>query len=129
MFHQNTGGKKHRKSRKESYAIYVYKVLKQVQLDTDGIMNSFINDIFEHIACESSHLSHYNKRSTITSREIQTAVCLLLSGELTKHTVSLLNDRHITANEHNSSHSNILNRKISNRLQYVQYENIHKEIK
>uniref|UniRef100_A0A8C1AU24 Core Histone H2A/H2B/H3 domain-containing protein n=1 Tax=Cyprinus carpio carpio TaxID=630221 RepID=A0A8C1AU24_CYPCA len=73
------GGKKRRKSRKESYAIYVYKVLKQVHPDTGisskamGIMNSFVNDIFERIAGESSRLAHYNKRSTITSREIQTA--------------------------------------------------------
>ncbi|KAJ8349745.1 hypothetical protein SKAU_G00248750 [Synaphobranchus kaupii] len=64
------GGKKRRKSRKESYAIYVYKVLKQ------------------RIAGESSRLAHYNKRSTITSREIQTAVRLLLPGELAKHAVS-----------------------------------------
>ncbi|KAL8221086.1 UNVERIFIED_CONTAM: hypothetical protein K2H54_058732 [Gekko kuhli] len=37
-----------------------------------------INDIFERIAGEASRLAHYNKRSTITSREIQTAVRLLL---------------------------------------------------
>uniref|UniRef100_A0A9J8CG63 Histone H2B n=1 Tax=Cyprinus carpio carpio TaxID=630221 RepID=A0A9J8CG63_CYPCA len=79
---------------KESYAIYVYKVLKQVHPDTGisskamGIMNSFVNDIFERIAGESSRLAHYNKRSTITSREIQTAVRLLLPGELAKHAVS-----------------------------------------
>ncbi|KAL7839380.1 hypothetical protein SRHO_G00260380 [Serrasalmus rhombeus] len=53
-----------------------------------GIMNSFVNDIFERIAGESSRLAHYNKRSTITSREIQTAVRLLLPGELAKHAVS-----------------------------------------
>ncbi|XP_053098389.1 receptor-type tyrosine-protein phosphatase F-like isoform X2 [Pangasianodon hypophthalmus] len=88
------GGKKCRKSRKESYAIYVYKVLKQVHPDTGisskamGIMNSFVNDIFERIAGESSRLAHYNKRSTITSREIQTVVRLLLPGELAKHAVS-----------------------------------------
>ncbi|CAL8289059.1 unnamed protein product [Boreogadus saida] len=88
------GGKKRRKSRKESYAIYVYKVLKQVHPDTGisskamGIMNSFVNDIFERIAGEASRLAHYNKRRTITSREIQTAVRLLLPGELAKHAVS-----------------------------------------
>ncbi|KAK2914426.1 hypothetical protein Q8A67_002854 [Cirrhinus molitorella] len=88
------GGKKRRKSRKESYAIYVYKVLKQVHPDTGisskamGIMNSFVNDIFERIGGEASRLAHYNKRSTITSREIQTAVRLLLPGELAKHAVS-----------------------------------------
>ncbi|KAI3374022.1 hypothetical protein L3Q82_022584 [Scortum barcoo] len=87
-------GKKKRKTRKESYAIYVYKVLKQVHPDTGIsskamlIMNSFVSDIFERIAGEASRLAHYNKRSTITSREIQTAVRLLLPGELAKHAVS-----------------------------------------
>ena len=86
--------KKSRKKRKESYAIYIYKVLKQVHPDTGisskamSIMNSFVNDIFERIAAESSRLANYNKRSTITSREIQTAVRLLLPGELAKHAVS-----------------------------------------
>ena len=89
------GDKKKRKSkRKQSYGIYIYKVLKQVHPDTGvsskamSIMNSFVNDIFERLAAESSRLAHYNKRSTITSREIQTAVRLLLPGELAKHAVS-----------------------------------------
>ena len=87
--------KKGRKGkRKESYAIYIYKVLKQVHPDTGvsskamSIMNSFVNDLFQRIAAEASRLAHYNKRSTITSREIQTAVRLLLPGELAKHAVS-----------------------------------------
>ncbi|KAL4143249.1 hypothetical protein QTP88_005604 [Uroleucon formosanum] len=86
--------KKRKPKRKESYAIYIYKVLKQVHPDTGvsskamSIMNSFVNDLFERIAAESSRLAHYNKRSTITSREIQTAVRLLLPGELAKHAVS-----------------------------------------
>ena len=89
------GDKKKKKGkRKESYAIYIYKVLKQVHPDTGisskamSIMNSFVNDLFERVAAEASRLAHYNKRSTITSREIQTAVRLLLPGELAKHAVS-----------------------------------------
>ncbi|XP_078388943.1 histone H2B 7-like [Cetorhinus maximus] len=88
------GDKKRKRSRKESYSIYIYKVMKQVHPDTGisskamSIMNSFVNDIFERIAGESSRLAHYNKRSTISSREIQTAVRLLLPGELAKHAVS-----------------------------------------
>lgn len=83
------GGKKRKKC-----TIYVYKVRKQVHPDTGisskamSIMNYFVNDIFERIAGESSRLAHYNKRSTITSSEIQTAVRLLLPGELAKHAVS-----------------------------------------
>ncbi|CAL8136752.1 unnamed protein product, partial [Orchesella dallaii] len=53
-------GKKRKHKRKESYAIYIYKVLKQVHPDTGvsskamSIMNSFVNDIFERIAAEAS---------------------------------------------------------------------------
>ena len=83
-----------RRKRRETFGVYIYKVLKQVHPDTGvsskamGIMNSFVNDIFERIAAEASRLAHYNKRSTISSREIQTAVRLLLPGELAKHAVS-----------------------------------------
>ncbi|KAH7295021.1 hypothetical protein KP509_27G028900 [Ceratopteris richardii] len=73
---------------------YIFKVLKQVHPDTGisskamGIMNSFINDIFEKLAQEAARLARYNKKPTITSREIQTAVRLILPGELAKHAVS-----------------------------------------
>ncbi|KAJ1973603.1 histone H2B [Dimargaris verticillata] len=85
---------KRSKTRKETYSTYIYRVLKQVHPDTGisnkamSIMNSFVNDIFERIAAEASKLSTYNKKSTITSREIQTAVRLLLPGELARHAVS-----------------------------------------
>jgi len=87
------GKKKHKKS-VETYKIYIFKVLKQVHPDIGisskamGIMNSFINDIFEKLASEASRLARYNKKPTITSREIQTAVRLALPGELAKHAVS-----------------------------------------
>ena len=87
-------GKGRSRRRKESYFSYIYKVLKQVHPDTGisskamSIMNSFVNDIFERIATEASRLASYNKRSTISSREIQTAIRLLLPGELAKHAVS-----------------------------------------
>lgn len=89
-----TGDKKRKHKRKESYSVYIYKVLKQVHPDTGisskamSIMNSFVNDVFERIANEASRLAKYNKKSTISSREIQTAVRLLLPGELAKHAVS-----------------------------------------
>ncbi|EOY07601.1 hypothetical protein QUC31_011247 [Theobroma cacao] len=90
------GDKKKKKIKKstETYKIYIFKVLKQVHPDIGisskamGIMNSFINDIFEKLAQEASRLARYNKKPTITSREIQTAVRLVLPGELAKHAVS-----------------------------------------
>ena len=91
---KKAGATKRRRSRTESYGIYIYKVLKQVHPDTGisskamSIMNSFINDIFEKIASEASKLARYSKKPTVTSREIQTAVRLILPGELAKHAVS-----------------------------------------
>ena len=88
------GDKKRKRKRKETYGIYIYNVLKQVHPDVGvsskamSIMNSFVNDIFERIASEASRLSLQNKKKTISSREIQTAVRLLLPGELAKHAVS-----------------------------------------
>ena len=78
----------------ETYKIYLYKVLKQVHPDTGisskamGILNSFVNDIFDKIASEAAKLARYSKKPTVTSREIQTAVRLVLPGELAKHAVS-----------------------------------------
>jgi histone H2B len=87
------GAKRHHK-RVETYHSYIYKVLKQVHPNTGiskrgiSILNSFINDIFERLALEASRLSRYTKKATLSSREIQTAVRLLLPGELAKHAVS-----------------------------------------
>ncbi|KAH7854702.1 hypothetical protein Vadar_016928 [Vaccinium darrowii] len=91
-----SGGKKKKRSKRsvETYKIYIFKVLKQVHPDIGisskamGIMNSFINDIFEKLAQEASKLSRINKKHTLASREIQTAVRLVLPGELAKHAVS-----------------------------------------
>ena len=69
--------------------------MKQVHPDTGisskamSIMNSFVNDVFERIATEASRLAHYNKKSTITSREAaDSSSPALLPGELAKHAVS-----------------------------------------
>ena len=85
---------KNKKKRVESFSVYIYRVLKQVHPEVGiskrsmSIMNSFIYDIFEKIASESSKLVRYNKKHTLSSREVQTAVKLLLPGELAKHAVS-----------------------------------------
>ncbi|KAG9313348.1 histone-fold-containing protein [Chiua virens] len=86
--------KKRKKARKETYASYIYKVLKQVHPETGisnkgmAVMNSFVNDLFERVASEASKLAAYGKKSTLSSREVQTAVRLILPGELAKHAIS-----------------------------------------
>lgn len=86
--------RRRKKKRVETYTSYIYKVLKQVHPDTGisrramSIMNSFVNDIFEKLANEAIKLARYSNKHTLTSREIQTAVRLILPGELAKHAVS-----------------------------------------
>lgn len=83
-----------RKARVESYNSYIYRVLKQVHPET-GIskkgmseMNAFAKDIYGRIFAEAKNLCSVNKKATLTSREVQTAVRLVLPGELAKHAVS-----------------------------------------
>ncbi|KAE8682291.1 putative histone H2B.1 [Hibiscus syriacus] len=72
--------KKKINKRTETYKIYIFKVLKPVHPDIGisrkamGILNSFINDIFEKLEQEASRLARYNKKPMITSREIQTGL-------------------------------------------------------
>ena len=86
--------KKSRRRRVETFSIYIYKVLKQVHPDIGiskkamNIMNSFIHDTFDRIATEGSKLVRFNKRRTLSSREVQSAVKLILPGELARHAVS-----------------------------------------
>ena len=86
--------KKSKKANFGRWKSFVYKVLKQVHPETGistkamSIMESFVNDLFERIAAEASKLARYNRQSTLLPRDIQTAVRLLLPGELSKHAVS-----------------------------------------
>ena len=83
--------KRHR--RNETFSVYIYKVLKQVHQDTGitktsmSIMNSFINDLFERITLEASKLVRSNKKRTLSAREIQSSIKLLLPGELARHAI------------------------------------------
>ena len=88
------GGKGKRKAKVESYKIYIYKVLKQVHPDTGisskgmVVMCNFIQDLFERIGNEAANVCRFSKKQTLSSREVQTAVRLILPGELAKHAVS-----------------------------------------
>lgn len=85
--------KAHRK-RHESYSTFIYRVLKQVHPETGiskkgmAVMESFVQDLFDRLCTEAGRLSRYSGRQTLSSREVQTSVRLLLPGELAKHAVS-----------------------------------------
>eukprot|EP00915_Cephaloidophora_sp_WS-2016_P000024 GHVH01000057.1.p1 GENE.GHVH01000057.1~~GHVH01000057.1.p1 ORF type:complete len:140 (-),score=19.24 GHVH01000057.1:107-526(-) len=83
-----------KKRRQETFGLYIYKVLKQVHDETGiskkamSIMNSFINDLFDRLVDEAIRLVIINKRRTLSSREVRTAVRLILPGELAKHALT-----------------------------------------
>ena len=85
-----------RTNRKKVYTFksHIYKVLKQVHPDT-GLtadakeqMNHFVEHFADKIADEAAFLAKKERKKTISSREVQTAVRLVLPGELAKHAVS-----------------------------------------
>lgn len=94
----NPEGAAKKKARKvprtSTFSSYIYKVLKQVHPEIGIsqrsmlIMNSFVLDIADRLATEANHLRAYNRKATMSSREIQTAARILFPGELAKHAVS-----------------------------------------
>jgi len=94
-----TGKQKKKKAKKQKghplvLRTYIYKVLKQVHPDTGisqhgiQVINDWLCGICDDIIRECAQLLELSKKSTISSREIQTAVRLILPGELAKHAVS-----------------------------------------
>ena len=88
-----SGGKK--SVGKKNFSSYIHKVLKQaskakltMSSKTMNIVNSFIFDHFEKIAVEAAALTRVNKKQTLGSREIQTAVRLVLPADLAKHAMA-----------------------------------------
>merc|ERR1712048_364231 len=85
---------KRKRRSQASYASYIFKVLKQVHpkmrisKQAMEIMESCVGDTFERIATEANRLGRTTNKETMTSREIQSAVRLVLPGELSKHAVS-----------------------------------------
>ena len=84
------------KKGKKNFSSYIAKVLKQaspkVKLSlsskTMAIANSFVFDCFDRIVTEAANLTRVNKKATLGSREIQTAVRLTLPANLAKHALA-----------------------------------------
>lgn len=76
------------------YRRYVWRVLKQVHPDLGvsghamQVLDMMMADMFERLAEEAARLSKATGRATLTSREVQSAVRLVLPGELGRHAIS-----------------------------------------
>uniref|UniRef100_A0A7S2X8V9 Core Histone H2A/H2B/H3 domain-containing protein n=1 Tax=Lotharella oceanica TaxID=641309 RepID=A0A7S2X8V9_9EUKA len=72
----------------------IYSVLKQIHPEMRiskkamKVMNDLVADQFEKIATEANKMLQMHGKTTLTAREIQASVRLLLPGELAKHAVS-----------------------------------------
>ena len=78
--------------RKERFHNHLYKVLRQVQgwdisisAKAMNVMNEFSNHSFDRVMDEASRLVRYSGKATLTEREVQMAVRLVLPGELARH--------------------------------------------
>ena len=91
---KSSGDRKYAKKRKQTYSTYIFKVMKQVHPEIGisrkamSIMNSFVNDAFTRIATEAGRLCTYSGTRTCDARAVQSAIRLVLPGELAKHAVS-----------------------------------------
>ena len=89
-----TAIKKSKRKGVESWKTYIFRVLKQVHPETRisqkgmSIINNFVTDTFEKVALEASKLCRIHKGMTMGSRDVQSAIRLVLPGELAKHAVS-----------------------------------------
>lgn len=96
------GGKKSTKTTKRrrrapntsSYNTYIYRVLKQVHPEKGisrkamAVMNSMVEDLFAQLSDEASAVVRKDKKKTVSALDVQTAVRVVLPGELAKHSVS-----------------------------------------
>ena len=86
--------KTNRRKKFDSYSVYIYRVLKNIHGEVGiskkamSVMNSFVGDLFERIALEASKLNRTQRKHTISSGDIQSAVKLILPGDLAEHAIA-----------------------------------------
>ena len=85
------GLKKKKRPAPTNFKFFIHKVQKLVASEMSlssaamVIMDNFITDFFERLAVEAGALAKRKKVVTLSSRDLQAAVRLLIPGELAKH--------------------------------------------
>ena len=88
--------KKISRKRKERFALYIYKVLKESSGNKDskginkkamGIMNSMVFDVFDRLSLQASKLIRSNGKHTLSFREVESSVKLLFPSDLAHHAI------------------------------------------
>lgn len=74
----------------ESYSVYITRVLKEFHPDIGitekamKIMDSFVHGLYEQLAVETSRVTKSLRRKSLTSREIEASVRVVLPERLAK---------------------------------------------
>uniref|UniRef100_A0AC34FEJ7 Histone H2A/H2B/H3 domain-containing protein n=1 Tax=Panagrolaimus sp. ES5 TaxID=591445 RepID=A0AC34FEJ7_9BILA len=91
---KNAKVKRRKANKTNTFKIYIYRVLKEIHPECTittqamNVMESFVHDIFERLSYEAGRVAQYHQKVTLTTREFQTAVKLVIPGELATHALS-----------------------------------------
>ncbi|CAL8465849.1 g5385 [Coccomyxa elongata] len=92
---KTTKKKPKKKRRRETYSGYIYKILKDINPDKGisqkamQVMDDLVRDLFTRIAAAAKTAMDSTGQATMTTRDIQTGVKLVLGNtELEKHALS-----------------------------------------
>eukprot|EP01084_Bolivina_argentea_P031574 58446_1 len=102
------GPMRRRRKKVETFNMYIYKVLKSIDSSLGiskkamDVINSFVFDFFHRICKEAKKLQRFCHKLSMSEKDINTSVQLILPNELAKHTISE-NTKAIT--KYQSSHS------------------------
>jgi histone H2B len=84
------------RKKKESFSLYIYKVLKETSGNKDSkginkramnIMNSLVFDVFDQLATQAAQLLRTTGKHTLTAREVESCVKLLFPVDLAQHAI------------------------------------------
>ena len=77
-----------KKSKPENFRLYINRVLKKVYPESSisagaaGVVNGLVFDMLQRIATDAGKVVAFNKKSTMTARELEAAVTMVLPGAL-----------------------------------------------
>lgn len=81
----------------ESYSVYIRRVLKELHPDIGisekamKILDSFVHGLYEQLAVEASRVARSHRRNSLTSRDIETSVRVVLPEGIARRAIDKAN--------------------------------------
>ena len=81
----------------ESYSVYIRRVLSELHPDIGisekamKILDSFVHELYEQLAVEASRAARIQRRNSLTSRDIETSVRVVLPEGLARRAMDKAN--------------------------------------